>query len=411
LSVALAALAIGSGALQAAAKLTITGTVTLTCNTHIAGQASASITVAPVTALSGTSTLAVTVPSVPAGLVVSPSTSQTLNATTAKTLTYTVSPAAGCSGFTTGTPTLTFFAAGATDASITVHDTLSSAPALSVSPSPATLTCNLQSGVASPPTLTVTPAATLGANQTIPVAIPTPPSGVTITPVSGTTLSSSVTSLSYTVNTASSCANITNGGTGSFNFTANGITDASETVNEVVTSNTRLLLSQYSFAPTCDTTKGPVSQPIVVTPAIPLTSGTIAVTFTPPSGGLTVTAPNVTTLSPTVTSLTYTVSEAAGCVGVVNNGTPSVVFNAGGTPDATLTTTTTLANSTSGLAVNNAIINLNCTLVGTTYTPGAAQVVALTSTATGGTPFSMDITGLTEFFPSGGHRMRRHPVE
>lgn len=151
LSVALAALAIGSGALQAAAKLTITGTLNLTCNTHIAGQASGQITVAPVTALTGTSTLAVTVPSVPAGLTVSPSTSQTLNATTAKTLTYTVSTAVGCSGFTTGTPSLTFFAAGATDAAITVHDTLSNSTALLVSPSPATLTCSVQNGVASPP--------------------------------------------------------------------------------------------------------------------------------------------------------------------------------------------------------------------------------------------------------------------
>jgi hypothetical protein len=394
LSVALAALAIGSGALQAAAKLAITGTINLTCNTHIAGQASATITVAPVTALSGTSTLAVTVPTVPAGLVVSPSTSQTLNATTAKTLTYTVSTATGCTNFTTGTPTLTFFAAGVSDASVTVHDTLANGTALLVSPSPASLSCSLQSGVASPPTLTVTPAALLGSSQTIPVTIPTPPSGVTITPVSGTTLSSSVTSLSYTVNTASSCANITNGGTATFNFAANGITDASETVNEAVTSNTKLVLSPSSITPTCSTVTGPASSTITVTPAIPITSGTIPVTFAAPSGGLTVTAPNVATLSSTVTSLQYTVSQAAGCVGVVNNGTPSVVFNASGTADATLTTTTTLVNSTSGLAVNNAIINLNCTLSGSTYTPGAAQVVALTSTATGGTPFSMVTTGL-----------------
>jgi hypothetical protein len=398
LSVALAALAIGSGALQAAAKLAITGTVSLTCNTHIAGQASTTISVAPVTALSGTSTLAVTVPSVPAGLVVSPSTSQTLNATSAKSITYTVSTATGCSGFTTGTSTLTFFAGGTTDASVTVTKTLSSAMALSVSPSPATLTCNLQNGVASPPTLTVTSASLLGANQTIPVTIPTPPSGVTITPVSGTTLSSSVTSLSYTVNTASSCASITNGGTGSFNFAANGITDASETVNETVTSTTKLLLSQYTFTPTCNTATGPVSRNITVTPAIPIATGTIPVTYAitaaTGTGGLTVTAPNVATLSPSVTSLTYVVSEAAGCVGVVNNGTPSVVFSASGVTDATLNTTTTLVNSTSGLAVNNAIINLNCTLASTTYTPGAAQNIALTSTATGGTPFSMDKTGL-----------------
>jgi uncharacterized protein (TIGR03437 family) len=132
-----------------------------------------------------------------------------------------------------------------------------------------------------------------------------------------------------------------------------------------------------------------------VTPSIPLNAGqSIAVTLPTLTGGLTVIAPNVTTLTPANPSLSYTVSQAAGCVGVTNGGTPSIQFLANGTGDATLTTTTTLANSVSGLSVSNAVIALNCVYSGGSYTPGVAQNVAVTSTATGGTPFTVVTTNL-----------------
>ena len=403
--VALAALAIGSGALQATNKLALTYTsgtsASISCDTHIVGQATATIRVAAATALTGTNTLAVTVPSsMPGGLVISPSTSQTLTSSTASvpntSITYTVTTANSCASVANATVNFNFSAGGTADVQATVVTSLITSAALTVGISPSSLVCSLQSGP-TPVTLVVKPTATLGSNQTIPVTLGTVPSGLLVTPPSVTTLSSSnqTAGLSYTVSTATGCAGISNGGTPSIPFLANALADASETVPTSVTSSTQLILNPSSITPTCSTATGPTSTPITVTPAIPLTTGqSIAVTFVTPSGGLTVTAPNVTTLTPANPSLTYNVSQAAGCVGVTNGGTPSVQFKAGGTTDAALTTTTTLANSISGLSVSSAVVVLNCVLTGSsTYTPGVAQTVAVTSTASAGTPFSFPATG------------------
>ena len=404
LSVALAALAIGSSALQAANKLTLSpSSITATCNAHINGQTAVQVTVKPATTLTTGQTIVVTLPSsFTGGLVVTPPSVTTLSTTNqAAGIVYNVALANACTGVTNAaTPSFAFLAGGTADASLTVTTDISSAAVLSLTPSSSTLTCSLQSGP-TPVTVTVKPVTSLTGTQTIAVTLPsTFPGGLTVTPPSTTTLSTTnqAAGIAYSVSTANSCAGVTNGAAPSFNFLAGGTADAPLTLTTALSSSTTLVLSPASITPTCSTATGPSSVQVTVKPAIPLTgSATIAVGL-PSSltGGLTVTAPSITTLSTAnqAAGIVYTVSEASGCVGVTNNGTPSVTFTANTTADAILATTTALANSVSGLSVSNATVVVNCVLVSTTYTPGAAQNVSVTSTATGGTPFSLVTTGL-----------------
>jgi hypothetical protein len=87
--------------------------------------------------------------------------------------------------------------------------------------------------------------------------------------------------------------------------------------------------------------------------------------------------------------LTYTVAlTGSSCTGLP----ASVTFNfkAGTATDVLVT----VQIGSIGLGVTPALTNLTCTKVGSTYTPGAAQTISVTSTTLGGTtvPFTIDTT-------------------
>lgn len=158
---------------------------------------------------------------------------------------------------------------------------------------------------------------------------------------------------------------------------------------------TNVLTATSPITLTCSTASGPgTAATVTVKPVTALSgSATIAVTFAGVSGGLVVTAPSVTTLSTTnqAVGLIYTVNIVAGCVGA-STGAQTFHFNAGGTSDATVTANVTVSTSTSGLVPSPNPATITCVKSGSTYTPGAAQTVSVTSTAAGGTAFTVDNT-------------------
>ena len=149
---------------------------------------------------------------------------------------------------------------------------------------------------------------------------------------------------------------------------------------------------------TCSTTTGPsTAVNVVVKPVTTLVgSATLVVTFGSVGAGITVTAPSVTTLSTAnqTTGLTYTVRAKAGCAGTVaGSNTQTFQFSTGSGADRTVTATiTTTVGSSSPLTTTPASIALTCRRdpSGPTYTPGPAQVLAVRSASTGGTPFTVE---------------------
>lgn len=143
----------------------------------------------------------------------------------------------------------------------------------------------------------------------------------------------------------------------------------------------------------CNTASGPgQAQSITVKPATTLSgSGTIAVSVVQPGSGLVVTAPSTQTLSTTnqAAGIVYSVVAANGCVGV-STGTVKIQFQAGATNDASTNAAVTLTATASGLAPSPASVTLTCVKSGSAYQPGSSQTVNVTSTAVGGTGFTVD---------------------
>lgn len=146
---------------------------------------------------------------------------------------------------------------------------------------------------------------------------------------------------------------------------------------------------------TCSTATGPGAAATIVVKPVTLLTGTntLVVTFTPPGAGLVVTAPSTTTLSTTnqAAGLSYTVVVANGCVGA-STGSTTLTFKAGGTNDVTVAVGDTVTSTTSGLSATP--VTVTCAKSGSTYTPGAAQTVSVTSAAAGGTQFTVDNSGV-----------------
>ena len=146
---------------------------------------------------------------------------------------------------------------------------------------------------------------------------------------------------------------------------------------------------------TCNTATGPGAAATIVVKPSPLLTGsnTIVVTFTAPGSGLVVTAPSTTTLSTAnqTAGISYTVSVASGCVGA-STGSTTLTFKAGGVNDVTVAVNDTVTATTTGLAAS--AVTITCAKAGLVYTPGAAQNVSVTSAATGGTPFTVDTSGV-----------------
>jgi uncharacterized protein (TIGR03437 family) len=162
------------------------------------------------------------------------------------------------------------------------------------------------------------------------------------------------------------------------------------------------LLTATPSAPamTCNTATGTTPVAIVVKPVAALSgTTTIAVTFAALSGGLTV-SPASATLNSTNgaasgAGVTFTVSFAAGCVSVANAATPAIQFKAGGTNDVSVTVTTTLVSSATGLTTSPSAVTVTCVANGgNSYTPGPAQTVNVFSTAANvGSPYTITTSG------------------
>lgn len=197
--------------------------VTLTCSTTTGPGASANVVVKPVTALTGSSTIVVTVGSIGSGLVVTAPAVTTLSSTNSTTgITYTVRVANGCSGASTGAPTFRFSAGGTPDVTVTANVTVTvgATSPLTVTPSPLTITCTRTPG--SPATYTPGPAQTLAVKSATPSGTPFTvenstyalPSWLTVTPLSGGTATSTAVNLSVVA--AAGCGGFAAGTTNTF---------------------------------------------------------------------------------------------------------------------------------------------------------------------------------------------------
>src|SRR5450432_2395478 len=158
---------------------------------------------------------------------------------------------------------------------------------------------------------------------------------------------------------------------------------------------TNLLTATSSVPVSCSTTAGPgAAFSVVVKPVTPLTlASTIAVTFNAPTGGLIVTAPTSATLNAanSVAGITYTVSLSAGCAwSPSGSSAPTIQFKANAVTDVLVTTTATVTATTSALVPAPATVALTCSKAGSLYSPGPARTVSVTSTAPGGTAFTVD---------------------
>ncbi len=184
----------------------LTGTVSgpVTCSTVTGPGAPATITIKAFTPLSGSSTIAVTAPSVGNGLVLTPPSPATLNLGNNSTgIVYTVSAAVGCVGNTTGPTTITFSAGGTPDIPVSVSDTVTATTSgLTVSPASIALSCTFTAGTPgsftfrSPAqTISITSAAVGGTPFTLDTSAGNDPSWVTLAP---TTLTGTATGTATT---------------------------------------------------------------------------------------------------------------------------------------------------------------------------------------------------------------------
>ena len=162
-----------------------------------------------------------------------------------------------------------------------------------------------------------------------------------------------------------------------------------------------LTATPATFAVTCNTQSGPgTAATVVIKPVTPLTlASTLVVTFNAPTNGIVVTAPSVTTLSTAnqVAGLTYTINTANGCVGT-STGATVLTFKSGGVADVTATANDTLTATASPLAAS--AVTISCSKVSSTYTPGAAQTISVTSAISGGTAFTVDTTVSSSNYPT-----------
>ena len=165
------------------------------------------------------------------------------------------------------------------------------------------------------------------------------------------------------------------------------------------TMQANVLTATSPVAVSCSTATGPGSAAtITVKPSSSTTlttSTAITVTFTSPTGGIVVTAPtnNVLSASNQTAGITFTVNTSPGCVGNTTGATviqfKAAVGTGSAANDATVTANDTVTTATSsGISANP--VTITCALTtGPVYTPGPAQLISITSAASGGIPFTV----------------------
>ena len=178
------------------------------------------------------------------------------------------------------------------------------------------------------------------------------------------------------------------------------------TVCTGIAQATNLLAVTGTVSLTCDTHTGAgTAGTFTVKPVGTLTSSSpaLVVTIGSTATGITVTPPSLTSLTSTnaAAGLAYSVNiSAAGCAGLTpGSGLTLVTFKANGVSDATGTGTiaSVVTSNGSGLSVGSTftVTCIKTVITGgsTTYAPGPAVTVPVTSTSNVGTPFTVDNSG------------------
>lgn len=246
------------------------------------------------------------------------------------------------------------------------------------------LTCS-----ATNPTATVSIKAVTANAAVSGIGLVTPlPSSITVAEVgSGTALSSTITSLSFTVSLASpgsNCANLPPSVT--FNFkTTTTPTDLQITVNFTNLGN-QLRSTPTAVNVTCDPSgSSSVTATATIKPVMTLVSNSIVVSATGATGSLQVTGVGTLNASNQSTGLTVTFGFGSGCSGLGTSQT--ITFMAGGTADVQVTVNIT----TLGINVTPSSITLSCTKNSdNTYSiVGSPQTISVTSVGGGSYPYTV----------------------
>jgi uncharacterized protein (TIGR03437 family) len=395
---AVLALTICTGAIQAATLVGPTSAVTLSCDT-VTGAVPTLVGIK----LAATGSLTVT-PSITTGasaMATAPVAATVASTSTAVNFSFSV--ASGCANATNGQQIVLTFTPNSGTA-LTVNATITvTGPALVSSATGIALSCDVVGGpgaaqqvgikLKSANSYTVTPTAT--------------PSGIVVMAAPQTiTSTSTYSNFSFTV--VGGCGGATPGQQIPIVFTptnANG-TGTAITVTATITVTVPTLASAQSAGITvaCDTVLGPTASTIGLT----LYTGTTAYTVTSSSAANTVVVAPVgsTSVGSTSTATNWSVHGAPGCKGMVEGATVVLTFTptspAGGQA-LPITATLHVTNSGSALALSPAAVTITCTKSGTNYSNISTANVKVTSPANYGTPFNVDTSstsyGITNLYP------------
>ncbi len=395
---AVLALAICTGAMQAATLVGPTSAITLSCDT-VTGPVPTLVGIK----LGATGSLTVT-PSISVGATaMANAPSPATVASTTAAVNFSFSVAAGCANATNGQQVSLTFTPN-TGTALTVNATIAvTGPALVSNASTIALSCDMVAGpgtaqqvgikLKSTNSYTVTPTAS--------------PSGIVVMPVAQTITSNSSYS-NFSFNVVGGCGGATDGQSVTITFTPTNATGSGSvlTVTATISLTVPTLASAQASGITvaCDTVLGPTPSNIGLT----LYTGATAYTVSAASAAQTVLIAPVgsTSVGSTTTPTNWTVHGAPGCKGMVEGATVGLTFTptnpAGGQPLA-ITATLHVTNSGSALALSPAAVTITCTKSGTNYSNISTGIVKVTSPANYGTPFNVDTTsagyGITNLYP------------
>jgi uncharacterized protein (TIGR03437 family) len=365
----------------------LTGTVSgpVTCSTVTGPGAPATITIKPFTALTGSSTIAVTTASVGNGLVLTPPSSATLTSSTNSTgIAFTVSAAVGCVGNSTGPTTITFQAGGNADVPVTVSDTVTATTSgLVVSPASIALTCTLTPGNpgtytrSAAQTISITSAATGGTPFTLDTSAGNDPSWVTLAPttLTGTANGTPTTFTIQATAGSSPCGGFAAGTTHNFSLHLQNAPagDKLIPVSLTIVSPSPLTITPVPSAPTVSLTY--VKSSGVAGIANVLVSSTVPALFVQVN---TATLPTWLTVDNTAGSapwsLRFSTTSYADSM-APGSYTATVLFKATGYADTPLTVYLLVNNKPPRLSVNSTQVNLTWTI----GTPPPAYTIVATS--------------------------------
>ncbi len=395
---AVLALAICTGAMQAATLIGPTSAITLSCDT-VTGPVPTLVGIK----LAATGSLTVT-PSISVGATAManpPSAATVASTTTAVNFSFSV--AAGCANATNGQQVSLTFTPN-TGTALTVNATIAvTGPALVSNATTIPLSCDMVAGPGAPQTVGIK----LKATNSYTVTPTASPSGIVVMPVAQTVASNS-TYTNFVFNVVGGCGGATNGQSVTITFTPTNATGSGSvlTVTATISLTVPTLASAQAsgISVACDTVLGPTASTIGLT----LYNGSTAYTVSAASAAQTVLIAPVgsTSVGSTTTPTNWSVHGAPGCKGMVDGATVVLTFtptSPSGGQALPITATLHVTNSGSALALSPAAVTITCTKSGNNYSNISTANVKVTSPANYGTPFNVDTSsvsyGITNLYP------------